>query len=650
MIGMRTAMEKNTSKHPNIKLFVTHSKGSKNYIVKNDIIQSFIQTDVSVIPAELCGKNIYANNSYGELTTQYWAWKNVDADYYGFFHYRRFLSFADKKFGVDAWSMVNKNYLNDKSVAELGLSDEEQIAKIVADNDIITPVPVDYKKTQFKSVYDHYEKAERLHIEDLDLMLELIKEHTPKYYDAAIKYIYGQKGYFCNIFVMKKALFEEYNEFLFTILKYFNQERDMSDYSTEAYRTPGHLGERMFGIFCTYIESLGKYRIAEREMVIFSHTKVQDELAPAFSQNNIPVMFATSTYYAQFCSAAIKSLVDNSSSNNNYDLIIIGKDFTTKDKNRLTSLIEGKDNFSIRFFDVGMFFDGYNLYESPTISIETYYRLVVPELFGQYDKILYLDSDLIVLEDVAKLYNTDIQDNFLGAVRDIGFQGNVNGGNKEFIKYYKQFECKDLNFFNAGVLIMNTKKIRENFTSRWLLDFAQQNSFKFQDQDLLNILFEGKIFELDYKWNFYGDPEGSYRMWFNGYAPKQYYKKYIDAKNNICIIHFPGNEKPWWDPKQEYAEIFWKYFRQTPYYEGFLYDRMNDIAYQRATGLIGSKALKTNGGASNKKMSGRFTWLLPKGTRRREIVKKIVCFFTGKPYIEPNYEAEGITPKYKTKQ
>lgn len=648
-------MSTSNIKKQNIKIFVTHTMNSKNYVYENNIIKPVFKTKESSIPKELAGKNSkHINDAFSELTTQYWAWKNVEADYYGFMHYRRFLSFADEQFGVDNWSNVVRNYLNDKAIDEIGLSDEQKITKIVSKYDIIAPVHVDLTKTEFSSVYDHYQKAPKLHIEDLDLMLDLIKKHAHKYYDAAINYVKGTKCYLCNIFIMKKELFEEYNQFLFLILKLFNQERDMSNYSVEAYRTPGHLGERLFGIFCSYIESLHKYKIKEREMVVYLHPKAQEVLKPAFKNNNIPVIFSTSSYYAKFASASIKSLIDNSSNKYNYDIIIMGKDFNSVDKERLNSLRQMKDNVSIRFYDVGMFFDNYRLYESPTISVETYYRLVIPDVFDTYDKVLYLDCDLIVLKDISKLYEIDIGDNYLAAVRDITFQGNINGGNKEFNTYYSKFKCKDLNFFNAGVLIMNTKKIRNNFSVNYLLDFAQQGAFRFQDQDLLNILFEGFIYELGYEWNFYGDPmDNSYRMWINTFAPKDYYEKYLDAKKQMYIIHYAGNEKPWLYPKQQYAELFWEYFRGTPYYEEYMFEMASSIGAFHANNIytaLKDKKSEVHVNNNTPKKHGKFEWLLPKGSRRREFVKKIVCKLSGKEYIEPNYEVEGIVPKYKKKK
>ncbi len=637
------------NKYPIVKIFATHSVGSNNYALRNGVFEAVrggaCREETHTLQPDCTGDNISEKNPrYCELTTQYWAWKNVEADYYGFVHYRRMLSFADEKFEVDNWKNVTMDYLTERELGKIGVLDEDSVRKTVSQYDVVTPIPVDLEKVGIHSVYEQYKIAPRLHIEDLDLMLEIIRECTPVYYDAAKTYLSGASCYLCNIFVLKKDLFREYCEFLFTVLREFDRRKDTEDYSVEAYRTPGHLGERMFGIFCTYLQKKGGYRFLEKEVVIFRHTQLPPHFEPAFQKNNIPVIFACNEYYAQFCSSAFLSLAEHASPENGYDLIVLCRDFSKTAKDRLKSVVSGYPNISVRFYDVGALFDRYHLFERPNISMETYYRLVIPEVFDAYDKVLYLDGDLIVLDDVANLYSVDIGNCYLGAARDIAHQGNLNGGNHQMEKYYKQFGCQDYkNFFNAGVLIMNTKLFRADFTSRYLLDFAQQGAYMFQDQDLLNILCEGRIYDIGYEWNFYGDPEESYRGWFEKFAPHKAYQDYLQAKKNIHIIHFAGNEKPWKFPEQEYAEIFWNYFRKTPYYEVYLMRTIRDCAGAASPAVPG----KTRRETSQKR--GKLGILFPKGTRRREVLKKIVCFLTRKPYIEPDYEAEGIPVRYRVK-
>ena len=634
-----------------IKIWSTHRVGSNNIVLKNRIFDAIrtgaYKEEIHTIQPDCEGDNISEKNeSYCELTAQYWAWKNFDADYYGFCHYRRMMAFSDNEFSLDNWSAIYMDYITDSVLDKFAIIDEKQVEKVVSEFDVIAPIPSYMKKNGFKNVYDQYKQCSKLKIEDIDLTLQIIKEIKPEFYDSAIEYFNGDEGYFYNIFVMKKELFNEYCEFLFSVLQEFENRKDLSGYCSEGYRTPGHLGERLFGVYLTYLKAQQKYKIGYKPIVFFSHTEDQKELLPAFPTNNIPVVFAGSEFYLKFISATILSLVEHSSANYNYDIIVLGKDFSKNSKDRLLSMIEDNKNISLRFYDAGKLFASYNLYETPRINIATYYRLIMPEVFSNYDKMLYFDGDLIILDDVAKLYNIDIGNNYIGAVQDMVYKAFMNGAEKGWTEYYKNLGCKNpQNFVNAGVLVMNTKKIREDFTMRFLLDLAQQGQFCFQDQDLLNIICEKHVYFVDCKWNYFAEALQEVD-WIGSFASHSDYKKYIDAKDSISILHFAGQRKPWWDPNMYSGDMFWKYFRKSPFYESFLTQRMVDYSI-----AVYDDKLKKNNGEETKKPRSKpkFLRLLPKGTRRREIVKKIVCFLQGKKYVEPNYELEGIEVKYKKK-
>ena len=570
----------------NIKIFSTHTVGKESYIVKNDIFQPIRNNaaldKVKNIPGDNIGDNISSKGtSYCELCTQYWAWKNVEADYYGFCHYRRFFSFSDALQPTDDWSVVLRDYLNDGAVKEFRLDDVDHIRQQVEEYDAIAIVPVDLRKVQIESVYKQYKTGHKLHIEDIDLMMSIIEEKYPEYYPTAKRYMAGQTLYLCNMFIMRQNLFKQYSEWLFNILAEFDKRNDMVNYSLEGYRTPGHLGERLFGIFFTYLKEQNKYKLGERQLVMFAHPELQIPPSPAFVENNVPIVMSSSDFYAKFASATIRSIADHAAPENNYDVILLVNGMGETTKNRLRQVVKGLNNFSVRFFDVGHIFSNYCLYESATISVETYFRMVIPEYFKRYDKVVYLDSDIIAKTDIAELFNIDIGDNLLGGVIDVTNAGVINGFDKEAAKYHKdKLQLKNgYNYINAGVLQINCVAFRKEFTTKFLLDFVQAGNFKFQDQDALNVLCEGKIQYLDPAWNFFADPVDGYRGWIATYAPKELYKAYRDAAKNPKILHYAGNEKPWWFPDVEWADDFWDVFMRTPFYNSFIRQRMADVVW-----------------------------------------------------------------------
>ena len=551
-------------------------------------------------------------NEYCELLTQYWAWKYEKADYYGFGHYRRLFSFRTKN-QTDDFHIVHANYLSAKTAKQHLLDSPEQMKAFIENYDVIAPIPYSY---EISSVYRQYKEADHLHIEDLDLIIDLIRENTPEYLPFAKQYLSEKKMFICNMFIMRRDLFCAYSEWLFGLLKGFYKKRDMAalHYNTEAMRTPGHLGERLFGIFYTKILSEKKYRTCGLNILMIKNTDPMQIPPPSFPQGAVPNFMATNAYYAKFTAAALLSLAKHTSPSRRYDIIILHNGIGKDDMDRLSYIVKDRDNISVRFFDPQPLFEDYSLYESATITIETYYRLIIPEYFPAYDKVLYLDSDLIVLDDVAKLYDTDIGDNYIGGAIDICHAGAVNGFHKDLQKYYEKFSLKNIyTLINAGVLLMNCKQLRKDFTAKYLLDFASHGKFRFQDQDLLNLLCEGKTYYFGSEWNFFGDPAQSYRGYVRTFAPQPLLAEYMKAKDDIRILHYAGNEKPWLYPQSEYAFYFWMYIRETPYYQDFFGHCPLDRPSRQTR-------------AQRKTLRNLVLRLCPKGTRRRYWARKLYHF------------------------
>ncbi len=193
------------------------------------------------------GENISAKNrEYCELTVHYYAWKNVEADYYGFCHYRRFFCFD---------SQVEQAYVAVKSINKRNrklLDSAEKISNIISEYDAIVPRPEDVGAT----VRKYYGVSSYQHHEDLEKFLSILYELYPHMKEAAEEYLLQNKQYFCNMFIMKKELFYEYCEIMFSVLDEFDKIKVMyGDFRSD--RTDGYLGERFTGIFFTYLSRKG---------------------------------------------------------------------------------------------------------------------------------------------------------------------------------------------------------------------------------------------------------------------------------------------------------------------------------------------------------------------------------------------------------
>lgn len=127
------------------------------------------------------------NGFYSELTMTYWLWKNYDVkDYIGICHYRRYYNFFDNIPNID---------------------------EVFKEHDIILPQPMKFHQSlKVQYFYCH-------NILDLDIVVDIIKEDFPYYYDSANEVLNGKTFYPCNMFIMKKKDFNEYCEFIFGVLK-----------------------------------------------------------------------------------------------------------------------------------------------------------------------------------------------------------------------------------------------------------------------------------------------------------------------------------------------------------------------------------------------------------------------------------------------
>ncbi len=193
------------------------------------------------------GDNIsLKNREYCELTAMYWAWKNMDADYIGLCHYRRFFGFGART--KRPYIAVGK--LTEKRMRLLGTADEA--LETIRGCDAVIPRSEDMGI----SVREHYNTSPHHFPEDLRLFGELLKSRHPELAPAAEEYLSGRRQYFCNMFVMRRELFCRYCETLFPLLEEFDKSKTLHGYF-QGDRTDGYLAERFTGIFITKLKQEG---------------------------------------------------------------------------------------------------------------------------------------------------------------------------------------------------------------------------------------------------------------------------------------------------------------------------------------------------------------------------------------------------------
>ena len=574
------------------------------------------------------GENISDRNPrYCELTAQYWAWKNVDADYYGFCHYRRYFDFSDTPHKENPYGEIMDDYIDAKAAKEYGL-DDTNIERVVRQYDVITTPFGDLTEI----IDEHgtpralWEAAPLLHDDDLLRCYRILCKMYPDYKEDADAFFKGNKACFCNMFIMKKEIFFDYCSWMFPILEEFDRNTDYSTYSKEALRTPGHLSERLLNIYLMHHKRIGSnWKFKELQCVHFTNPEPAEELKPldVFDKPIVPVVFAADDNYVPQLTTTVYSAMKNADPSYFYDVVVLQRNVAWDKQERLRDFFKQFPNMSLRFTNVERELSGYDLSTNNAhISIETYYRFLIQKLLPFYDKVLYLDSDIVINGDIAKLYNTDLQGKLLGAIRDIDFLANLNVKHGKRMGYAKNvLKMKNpYDYFQAGVLVLNTKAMRERYTIKQWLTYASNPAFIYNDQDVLNAHCEGEVLYLPWEWNVVHDCGGRVGNLFVQ-APNDIYDAYMRSRNNPQIIHYAGFQKPWTDPDCDFASIYWRYARETPFYERLLKRVVKATAPKAPVIVTPAKPPRAVG--EDNPIRKIIDPIMPIGSRRRELLKSI---------------------------
>ena len=522
------------------------------------------------------------NPMYCELTAQYWAWKNVDCDMYGLCHYRRYFNFSDTFFKENQFGEVIDFFIDKKTQKKYNLTNEG-IVESLKGYDLVTTRFQDLTALpgSFHNPKEHWEDAPFLQNDDLDLLEKIIEERHPDYIDTYRTYMANNKTCFGNMFIMKKSIFNQYCEWLFDILGEFEKRYDPQNYSKEALRTIGHLGERLLNVFILKLKH--NYPDLKHKELQCVHFERPDKLKVApCSLNNpnkkttIPVVLAADDFYVPVLTTAIYSAVENASTDFNYDIIVFHSNIHPENQMIMKNFFRRYNHVSLRFIEVDRLVDKCRLTTANEhISNETYYRFLIQALLPEYDKVLYLDSDLIVEGDISELYCIDLGDNIIAAVKDIDYLGNLNYKDGWRRRYSKDILLMDnpFNYFQAGVLVMNTKEMRAlHKVDTWLF-CAADRSYIYNDQDILNSECEHRVSFLPSEWNVMHDCKHRVGGVF-AFAPAKIFEDYLEARKNPKIIHFAGVQKPWKYENVDMEEYFWKYARNTPFIQKIIERRI----------------------------------------------------------------------------
>ena len=261
-------------------------------------------------------------------------------------------------------------------------------------------------------------------------------------------------------------------------------------------------------------------------------------------------------------------------------------------------MLNGHSNFSVRFFDITKLASGWNPFLRGSYKINSYYRLLAPYFMTQYHKALYLDIDTIVLEDLAKLYNIDLEDNYFGATSDIAAEGFYLEGKKEDLiqDLDRNVEIKSVyKYFQCAVLIVNLDKIRRHYRINKLKYITSMKEWWYIDQDVYNFIAKGKVKFIDPCWNVTATTVVGHGLEM---ASQKSRDRYLESRRSPFIIHYPGEKKPWLFIDSDLAYAFWDNAKGSPFYEELIVNAlkttMNISVQTKIQGKQGKQAASSN--------------------------------------------------------
>ena len=276
----------------------------------------------------------------------------------------------------------------------------------------------------------------------------------------------------------------------------------------------------------------------------------------------IPIVFAFDRRFEMPAGVCLTSLLENASDGTCYDIYVLHGSEDDFSDSRLNLLPERYPNCKLTFRDVEGAFSG--AHQIRGITEATYYKLVIPDILPEYDKVLYSDVDVIFREDLSRFFDIDLNDNYFASVDNCSV---LRPGAREYITslgldYHK-------GYFYAGNLLINSALIsKDGLTSK----FREMGKHKYyqQDMDIMNIACNGRIMRLD--------PSFCLSVQLYNLIVKRrdemlniFTSEELDHALARGIVHYNGT-KPW-NKACLNMDVWWEYYRESPFFdEEFCYD------------------------------------------------------------------------------
>ena len=281
--------------------------------------------------------------------------------------------------------------------------------------------------------------------------------------------------------------------------------------------------------------------------------------------NTIHLSLNVDDKYIYPCIIFLTSLLDNKANSTFYIIhILTDNNLSKKYMKKINNIIKRFGNHSINLTYYNL--DGY--FKNATnwnISKATYYKIVLPSLLPNVDKIIFADVDMINLEDLSEMYNIEFKENmyFCGIADYI-----------EHLDEFNEFGLSSDKYINCGVLLMNLKALRENSIEKKIIDFVANHTLKFQEQTAINCVCFNNTQVLPYKYNIFAIPSFNRYINLNNQQNIKYKENISELKeayNKPTLFQYVSLDKPWLQETTKFNRVYWWYYvKMSGFYQEIL--------------------------------------------------------------------------------
>jgi lipopolysaccharide biosynthesis glycosyltransferase/SAM-dependent methyltransferase/uncharacterized coiled-coil protein SlyX len=311
-------------------------------------------------------------------------------------------------------------------------------------------------------------------------------------------------------------------------------------------------------------------------------------LTPAFERRNVALVFSTNRMYIPYLGVAIYTLIENASDDYNYDVVVLAKGLEAG-LAKISGLARHRKNVSIRIYDTTALLESLPadiFHVEGYVPIETYNKCFITEILSGYERCVYLDSDIVVLDDIQKLHDIDLYGCAVGASVNVAnvsaaYSRKVIKG-RRFDKYVEEeLGIPEYNkYFQAGVVVLDMRRLGAmNMRQLTINALEKVKRPIFFDQCIFNLIFYGDVRFFSTAWN---------HVWYlqhysylRGSVPDDVFFDYARGRVDPKIIHYAGPAKPQNQLGWVLAEKFWQYAYASPFFDDIqkdIVEKNTDVA------------------------------------------------------------------------